>query len=330
MRTWRALLISSCLLLADCGDGASHQAENTFRLAATITLGGNGPSRRNTEFRDTIDGVFAHDEAIATDAAAALAAAKRTDVRIVSGLAGTAEARQLVADGTRAGACACTTAPAAAVDLSLLLVNGIAVPKELGLGGQWFTRANLVAGGAHEAAPGDFVLDTLRRQYAGTLTTTPTTDVAFRVGLVDGGSAVPGGAALRAELVEAARRYPQLQLDTGPDAASAEQQQAVAREFIRRDFNALLVVPTAPMALSPVCAEAMAQNMKVVVLGKALGSADFLCWVGADTGALGRAAAAAMKQVLPAGGDVIELQGNEPSATARHEAFVRALGVKQP
>ncbi len=335
MTTSRTLWIAGCLLLATCGDDAPQQAPDGHRVVAVIDADRMAdasvehPLTGALRTHPGIAAVFAHDETIATGAVEACAAAQRTDVRIVSGLANAADARQLVADGRRAAACACTAAPAAAIDLALLVCSGITAPKDLGLGVQRFTRADLAAGGVNEAAPGDFVLDTLRRQHADTLTTTPAIDVVFRIGLVDGGAFTAGGTALRALLVAAAKRYPQVQLDVGPDTASPEQQQATARKFIGENYNALLVVPTAPEALVKVCAEATAQNIKVVVLGNALAGDAFLCRIGADPTALGRAAAAAMKQVLPAGGDVVEVQGNDRAAAAAcHDAFVRALGSK--
>ena len=333
----RALCLAGCLLsLAGCGDDSAAAGPGDVRVVTSMWGGGDPGTTQQllaaqlAGAAPRITAVFAHDQAAGDGAAAAIVVAQRSDVPIVSGGTTATVARQQVSGGQRAAVCVPAAAPAAAIEVALLACSGIAVPKELGLGVAWFTAANLAAGGTHEIAPGDLVLATQRQQHAATLSSTPATDVVFRIGLVDGGDAAPGGQALRDELTAAAAKYPQLQLLVGEPRADTAQQQATAGRFVAANVNVLLVVSTAPGALADVCAEASAQRIAVVVLGVPTGGDTHVCRLGADAGALGRAGAAALRQLLPRGGAVAELQAGDPaSIDACHDALVGALARRR-
>lgn len=251
-----------------------------------------------------IDVVFAHDDALAAAAAAACAEKGRTEVRFVD-----IQALRL-------------PVAAAAIDMALLACNGLAPHRELLVGTRVATLANAAAGGEVVPAPGDVVLELLRRQHAEVLTTEPKTDNIFRIGLVFADSSDAGHARWRDALTAAARRYPQIAFDCRP----------TVQEFVAQGFHAILVVPTGTDSLASACKAAMAQSIKVIVVDRAPGSDDFTCFVATQDDAIGDAAARQIAELLgPAGGTIVELQGPAASsqARARHAGFVKRLGLQQ-
>ena len=180
-------------------------------------------------------------------------------------------------------------------------------------------------------APGDVMLEGLRRQHASVLTTTPSIDVVFRVGMVHRTGGDPRQARIAQELAAAAKRYPQIQFDYRAAEGSAEQQASLVRDFIEQNYNALLVAPADPVALGTVCKEAIAKQIKVVVLDRELASEDYTCFVGCDERAIGKAVGTAIAKLLPDGGAIVELQGAMTTSAAheRHQGFVEALGLRK-
>ena len=279
--------------------------------------------------------VFAHNDEMAFGAALACKQKQRTGVRIV-GIGGSDEARKRVAEGVIDATFLHPTGAAAAIDMALLACSGIAPPRRILLGTRMFTKATLAAGGTIVPAPGDVMVEALRRQHASVLTTTPTTDVVFRIAMAHRTGGDPRRARLGEELKAAAKRYPQIQFDCRAAEGTPEQQVNLVRDFIAQNYNAILVAPepVAPevgVALGPVCKEAIAREIKVVVLESELGSEDYTCFVGCDDKAIGKAVGTAIGKLLPKGGAIVELQGAMTTSAAqqRHEGFVEALGLRK-
>ena len=274
--------------------------------------------------------VFAHDDEMAFGAALACKQKQRTGVRIV-GIGGSDEARKRVADGVIDATFLHPTGAAAAIDMALLACSGIAPPRKLLLGTCMFTKATLAAGGTLVPSPGDVMVEALRRQHASVLTTTPTIDVVFRIAMVHRTGGDARQARLGEELKAAAKRYPQIQFDYRAAEGAPDQQASLVRDFIAQNYNAILVAPGDPAALRPVCKDAIAKEIKVIVLGAEFGSEDYTCFVGCDDRAIGKAVGTAIGKMLPKGGSIVELQGAMTTGAAqqRHDGFVEALGLKR-
>jgi ribose transport system substrate-binding protein len=223
------------------------------------------------------------------------------------------------------------TGATAAIDMALLACSGIAPPRRLLLGTRMFTKATLAAGGTLVPSPADVMVEALRRQHANVLTTTPATDVVFRIAMVQHTGGDPRRARLGEELKAAAKRYPQIQFDYRDAEDTREGQVILVRDFIAQNYNAIIVAPENAAALGPVCKEAIAKEIKVIVLEAELGSEDYTCFVGCDDKAIGKAAGMAIGKLLPKGGAIVELQGAMTTSTAqqRHEGFVEALGLRK-
>jgi len=274
--------------------------------------------------------VFAHNDDMAFGAALACKQKQRTSIRIV-GIGGTAQAQKRVAEGVIDATFLQPTGAAAAIDMALLACSGIPPPRRLVLGPLMFTKATLAAGGTVVPSPGDIVVGGLRHQHASVLTTTPVTDVVFRIAMAHRTGGEPRRARIGEDLKTAAKRYPQIQFEYHAAEGTPEQQVDLVRDFIAQNYNAILVAPEDPVALRPVCKEAIAKEIKVIVLDRELGSEDYTCFVGCDDTATGRAVGSAIGKLLPKGGAIVELQGAMTTSAAQqlHQGFVEALGLRK-
>ena len=175
------------------------------------------------------------------------------------------------------------------------------------------------------------MLAATRQQHAATLTTTPTIDVVFRIGMAQCTDDEPWRLAMREDLIAAAKRYPQVQFDYRAAEDDTEKQRGIVRDFIAQNYNAILVSPKESLVLAAVCKEAIEKGIKVIVLDRELGSEDYTCFVGGDNKAIGKAAGNMIKTLLPNGGTIVEIQGLMTTSPAqeRHQGFVDALGLQQ-
>lgn len=213
-------------------------------------------------------------------------------------------------------------AAAAAIDLALLACHGVALPPKVALGLRVVDEANAAAGGAARPGPGDVGLAVLARQHAEQLTTKPTTDVVFRIGLVaaDGGDSWPlrAHAAARA----AAARYPQLVVEGGGVAAGGPALVAAAlRERLDANVRVLVVALADPQPLAAVAARAAELRIPIVAIDPALRAAPAACVVGSDPVAVGRALGEAARAALSADAAIALLR---PQGVEAVEAAFRA------
>lgn len=223
---------------------------------------------------------------------------------------------------------------AAAVDLALLFCSGIAPPPKLPLGARIVNAANQAAGGTTRPAPGDVVLQLLRQQHAGLLTTAPSTDVVFPIGLLCCADD-PISKAIAAAARTAARRYPQLELLDRADTPGAATLAPSAREFVQRGVRAILVVlPThdAP-PLTAVQTAAAEQNIAVFALDPSLQCTTATCVVGSDAQILGRAAGETLLGMTGGPGPIQPVLATPADASlfaARLRGMAAALGLPEP
>lgn len=337
-----AALSSSLFLLSSCGGGGGaaavlQSADGKYRVVHVADARWDGSTARTEmeaalERLPQVDLVYAHNDPMAFAAAQACKQKGRTGVKFV-GIDGLAdEGRKYVADGALDATFEYPTCAQAAIDLALLACSGVTPPRRIVVGTRTYTKANLAAGGEPVPSPGEFLLANLHRQHAEILSTTPKTDVVFRIGMAQCTDGEPWRAAMREQLVAAAKRYPQIQFDYRSADNDVEKQRSLVRDFIVQNYNAILVSPKESLALAGACKEAMAQNIKVIVLDRELGSDDYTCFVGGDNQQIGEAAGRRIAELLPNGGTIVELQGLMTSSPAqeRHAGFVKALGLVAP
>ncbi|HEX6810368.1 MAG TPA: substrate-binding domain-containing protein [Planctomycetota bacterium] len=334
-----ALLLSLLGSTTACGGGASSSAtlqspDGKYRVIHVVDARWQQDGAA-TEMAAALDRhtevalVFAHNDDMAFRASLACKQKQRTGIRIV-GIGGSADAQKRVADGSIDATVLHPTCADTVIDMALLACSGIAPPRRLVLGTRLYTKATLAAGGTIVPAPGDIVVAMLRGQHASVLTTTPSIDVVFRIGMALRTDGEARRTRIGDELQAAAKRYPQIQFDCHA-AEGPEQEQKLVRDFIAQNYNAIVMAPTDPTTLAPLCKEAIAKEIKVVVLDRELAGVDCSCFVACDEKSIGRAVATAIKELLPSGGAIVELQGTMTASAAqeRHQFFVEALGLRK-
>lgn len=219
-----------------------------------------------------------------------------------------------------------------AVDLALLACNGLALPPRIPVGARLYTDANRRAGGERQLAPGDFVVELLRREHAAVLTTTPATDEVHRIALVVFRDDDPWQRRVLAEVAAAAQRYPQLELHSACADGDPARRDGRIREFLGQGARAILVTSGAPVGLAAVAGAAAAQNAALIALDPVLAPDEqATCCIGCEAGMLGRTAAAGVRALLPGGGALALLFADRGDATtaARMRGFVDGLALRR-
>ncbi|MBX3464778.1 MAG: hypothetical protein KF830_16540 [Planctomycetes bacterium] len=318
-------LVLGCLpWLAGCGDRALLQDESgRYRLLARagdqqdehvlrLLRGQHGPV------------VFAHDPPSAVRALSLLRPAQ-----------GVRDGRLVAIDDEPAATSpgdvpVATVVPdrgsAVAVDMALLWCHGVTPPPRLMLGSRI-----VLPGGAtqRQPAPGDFVVELLRRQHAELLTDRPRTDVVFRIGLLlvrdDDRQRRLGD-----DVEAAVARYPHLVCERRQALGDTARLATMARERLDAGCRALLVAGDGGDALAAVAAMADEFRAALIVLDPDAECRQATCCIGADPTMLGRAAAEAVRRLAPDGAALLELATDHgtPAADGRHQGFAAALGLR--
>lgn len=318
MNVLRALLSGSCSLLAACGGhhALPGDASSPYRLAAQFRGAETGGEQCLAELRQLGAQalVFAHSER----------SAGRHDGRMVL-IADDPPEAALAGHGKQTAVVVTQTGATVAVDMALLWCHGITPPRRLAIG----TRVHMPDGTTTtQPAPGDFVIQLQRREHADVLTTTPQTDVVFHIGIV---LQRAEGRHLRArdEAVEAAKRYPQLDLVARCAEGDPALLEVNVRELLAQGHRAILVSTDDPDALGPIAAAAQERNVALIVLDPNVDWRAATCCVGPDQRTLGRAAGETVKVMAPSGAAIVELADELESASAqqRHQGFCDALGL---
>ena len=281
------------------------------------------------------DLVYAHNDPMAKGAYDACRQKGRSGVKFV-GIDGLAtEGRKYVADGVLDATFEYSTCAEAAIDLALLAHAGVAFPKErrdFALGTRAFTRANVASGGERVTSAGEIALQSVRLEHAEVLKPDPDAKTRIRIGMAQCTDNEPWRVAMREDLQAAARRYPQVEFAYRAADDDTEKQRGLVRDLVAQGFAAILVSPKESGALTAACKDALAKGIPVIVIDRQLGSDDYTCFVGGDNQYIGRAAGNAIRDLLPNGGTIVELQGLMTSSPARerHQGFVEALQLAPP
>ncbi|MFO0278348.1 MAG: hypothetical protein ACK533_13825, partial [Planctomycetota bacterium] len=217
-------------------------------------------------------------------------------------------------------------AAAAAIDLALLACHGIALPPKVALGVRLVDEANAAAGGAPRPGPGDIGLAVLARQHAAQLTTKPTTDVVFRLGLFgsDGADGWPARAFAAARA--AAARHPQLAVEARTGDGTNARAEAAMRELLDANVRVLVVALADPAPLAAIAARAQELRIAIVAIDPGLAAAPAACVVGSDPAVAVRALGEAARGALAADDAIVLLRRDAPAGAA--SAFAAALAAK--
>lgn len=337
LRSTAAAVTLSLSLLAACGADAAPallvSADGAYRVVfvgAGAWRAADGEQQLQAALAQSplLDAAFAHSEPMAHGAALAARAAGRGTIAIVGVGADADAGRRDVADGLLAATIDHPTGAAEALDLALLASQGIELPAAIALGTRVVTRDPAV--GPIVPSAGDVVLSMLRASHRSRLDAS-TNAARTAIGVALGDATAPRTVAMRAAMQTWAEQHPAVDLDL-QTAASGTAQVALLAAFTARRCAAIVVAPLDAATLAPAGRAALAAGIRVVAVDGRLGNGECTCWVGADDLAIGRAAGAAIRALLPAGGALAAIRGPDASAAARdrHQGFVEELGLAAP
>ena len=318
----RHLLVASCSLLGGCGDAPLLQdASGRYRVVSQVAHSADvAAALREAEQRHGERLlVLAHDQDLALSAAAVPDRRWRIVAVVASPDVMTSMRRDLdtvVVDDHGV---------TAAVDVALLWCHGIVPPRRLTVGTTVVGPGD-AAGGTPSQAPGDFVIGMLRHQHRDLLTSTPKTDVVFRIGLLTTRAADRG---LRDQVTAAARRYPQVTLVHRDAGGDAQRLDVLARELLAEGCRALLASAEDPASLTPIAREAQERHVALIAFDPLAMCEGATCSVGCDQETVGRATAKAIERAMPEGAAIVEL-GDQRIAQVRshHDSFCETLGLR--
>lgn len=174
---------------------------------------------------------------------------------------------------------------------------------------------------------------TLIAAYAGGTPATRATPRRFVIGVSQANNAEPWRAAMNAQIIAAAGRHPELQLQLSDAAQSNAAQVADVERFIQAGVDLLIISPNEATPLTSVVARAYEQGIPVIVLDRKVNGDQFTMWIGADNQLIGRRAGAyAARWCAAEGRDpcaVIELRGLEGStpASERGDGFREGIAA---
>ena len=323
----RACPLATCLLLAvACGGRSAEPSPRptgpTFRRVADITLTA-AADEVVAQLRQQL--VAADRDVVALLDAAATAQLLAADPvanrhRLVA-VVPSGAAKAAIEAGRLDAAVELADPLGIATELAALGLAGASLPPAMGDGPTLWTRANLAAGGQRIAAPADFVLTTLRNQFAAAARTTEASLVLVHA--ADGDAARREGV-VRAALTNSPRITLAVRAVTGEPAAFAAAVDAAAGQ----PHTALLLVtpPGDATALATACRAALAAQQLVVTIGSDLPADARSCHVTSDEAAVGRACGEGVLQIQPGGGRIAEVTAaTEPATSERRAGFAAAL-----
>lgn len=163
---------------------------------------------------------------------------------------------------------------------------------------------------------------------------TPTSEAeGFVIGMSQANNAEPWRAAMNAQIANAAKAYPELEVRFADAAQNNATQVADVERFIQAQVDLLIISPNEAAPLTNVVARAYDQGIPVIVLDRKVNGDKYTLWIGADNKLIGRRAGAYAAAWCAEQGrepcHVIELRGLEGStpASERGDGFREGITV---
>ena len=152
----------------------------------------------------------------------------------------------------------------------------------------------------------------------------------YVVGYSQSNNAEPYRAQLNIQLEHFIKQYPDLKLLPITDAQQdSGKQVAHVQNFIQQKVDVLIVSPNEAAPLTAAVQQACDAKIPVVVLDRTVNTDCYSSFIGGDNVAAGKKAGELAVQLLPSGGNVVELQGilsNQPQID-RDKGFREAIAA---
>lgn len=160
--------------------------------------------------------------------------------------------------------------------------------------------------------------------------TSGSTSKTFVVGYSQSNNAEPYRAQLNLQLQYFIKKYPDLKLLPIADAhQDSTTQVSQVQSFISQKVDVLIVSPNEPAPLTAPVEQACAQHIPVIILDRSVNTDCYSAFIGGDNVLIGHKAGEAVVQMLPNGGNVVELRGilsNQPQID-RDKGFRDAIAA---
>ncbi|GHO82181.1 sugar ABC transporter substrate-binding protein [Dictyobacter formicarum] len=141
-------------------------------------------------------------------------------------------------------------------------------------------------------------------------TATTTSKKVFVVGYSQSNNAEPYRAQLNLQLEYFMKKYPDLKLLPITDAhQDSTTQVGHVQSFIAQHVDVLIVSPNEPAPLTAPIEQACAAHIPVIILDRSVNTDCYTSFIGGDNVLAGEKAGQEALQLLPNGGNVVELQG---------------------
>jgi len=138
----------------------------------------------------------------------------------------------------------------------------------------------------------------------------------FVIGYSQSNNAEPYRAQLNLQLQYYIKKYPDLKLLPIADAQQQSSKQvSQVQQFIQQKVDVLIVSPNEPDPLTGPVQQACNAKIPVIILDRSVNTTCYSAFIGGDNYAAGKKAGQLALQLLPNGGNVVELQGilsNQP------------------
>jgi len=134
---------------------------------------------------------------------------------------------------------------------------------------------------------------------------------------------------MNAEIAEAAKAHPDLEVVYADAQQDNAKQVADVENFLRQKIDLLIISPNEAKPLTPIVKRAFEEKIPVIVLDREIEGDTYTTFIGADNRAIGKAAGEFVAKVLNGKGDIVEIKGLPGSTPARDrsEGFHEAIAA---
>ena len=277
-----------------------------------------------------IDVVYAHNDPVAHGAwlaARAEGQGRQDAIKFIGIDANPDEGKKYVREGILTATLEYPTGAAEAIDMSLLILSGIDVPKEITLATTLYTKANIDGGGLVVNAPGPTLVAGLREKHADVLEPDGDNAGKWTLGMSQCNLGEPWRVRMNKEIAQAAARYPQIKVVYKDAQNDSQTQRSQVEEFLTQSIDLLIVSPKETVPLTPPVKKVFEAGTPVIVLDRRIQGETFTSFIGGDNVLIGKMAGQYIGHLLGGKGRIVELKGLMSSTPGheRHHGFIEGL-----
>lgn len=329
--------VSVALLAGGCQSKSGEQAESYGNMKILFNADAKWlepDARKEMESALSrykgVDLVYAHNDPMAHGAwlaARAEGQGREKSIKFIGIDANPDEGKKYVREGILTATLEYPTGAAEAIDVALLVLSGIEVPKDIILATTLYTQANIDQGGLAVSAPGQALVAELRQKHADMLKLDPASAGKWTIGMSQCNLGEPWRVRMNHEIAEAAAKYPQLKVVYKDAQNDSQTQRNQVEEFLTQKIDLLIVSPKETVPLTPPVQKVYEAKVPVIVLDRTIQSDTYTCFIGADNTLIGRTAGRYIGHLLQGKGNIVELKGLMTTTPGheRHDGFVQGL-----